>query len=121
MVARRAEKNMDGRLEFVEKDVRELKSDIGELRSDVGELKGVVGQLSEDVEAMRKYMTELTGWMRSGGMANPPAEQARASASSGEEGGGATMAANNSGNDPAPNGWETQFHQMEIPLFNGED
>ncbi|EXB66394.1 hypothetical protein L484_008284 [Morus notabilis] len=121
MVARRAEKNMDGRLEFLEKDIRELKLDDGELRSDIGELKGVVGQLSEDIGAMREYMKELTGWMRSGGMANPPAEQARASTSSGEEGGSATMAVNNSGNGPTPNGWDTWFYRMEIPLFNGED
>ncbi|EXB98285.1 hypothetical protein L484_014271 [Morus notabilis] len=59
MVARRAEKNMDGRMEFVENDVGELKSDVRELRSDVGELKGVVGQLSEDVGTVREYMKEL--------------------------------------------------------------
>ncbi|EXB30871.1 hypothetical protein L484_012401 [Morus notabilis] len=105
---------MEGRLEFVEKDV-------GELKSNVGELKGIVGQLSEDIGVMKEYIKELTGWMRTGGHANPPAEQARASASNGREGGDATTAANRSGYSPAPSAEESRFCRIEIPLFNGED
>lgn len=106
MVASKVSK-MDGRLEVVERDV--------------GEIKTIVRQLLEDMKAVREYMKELTGWMRSGGNGNPQAEQAKASTLSGDEGGGTSMAANRFGNGPVPCGWEPHFRRMEIPPFNSED
>lgn len=143
MVVKRTDRKMEGRVENVEKEV-------GELVMNVGGLKEVVRQFSEDIGAVKEYMKEFSVWMRSGSNMNqlteqarvsasngnenssvpaeqaekPPAEQARASASNGGDAGGATMAAYHFGYGTAPSaqsGRESRFRRMEIPLFNGED